>query len=192
CLHPPNRRVSATRFRLRMLGARSSFHRSAGGMDLRPSDALCRRLRVHFASSLSPDRQVSAERLRQAVTTQPVGAIVMGADYRGLGIVRSLGRRGIPVWVLKRDNQLLAAFSRYARRSFAWRGTDEAERVRFLLRLASSQGLKGWVLFPTDDEAVLLVARHHRVLAEHFRLTTPSWDQLRWAVEIGRASCRER
>ena len=107
----------------------------------------------------------------------------MGADYRGLGIVRSLGRRGIPVWVLKHDDQFLAVFSRYARRSFAWRGTDEAERVRFLLRLASSQGLEGWVLFPTDDEAVLLVARHHQVLAEHFRLTTPSWDQVRWAVD---------
>ena len=107
----------------------------------------------------------------------------MGADYRGLGIVRSLGRRGIPVWVLKHDDQFLAVFSRYARRSFAWQGTDEAERVRFLLRLASRHGLEGWVLFPTDDEAVLLVARHHRVLAEHFRLTTPSWDQLRWAVD---------
>src|SRR5438309_960095 len=111
------------------------------------------------------------------------GALVMGADYRGLGIVRSLGRRGIPVWVLKRGDQLLAAFSRYARRSLAWPGIDDAERIRFLLHVASSQGLEGWVLFPTDDEAVLLVARHHQILAEHFRLTTPAWDQLRWAVD---------
>jgi len=33
------------------------------------------------------------------------GALVTGADYRGLGIVRSLGRRGIPVWVMKQDGQ---------------------------------------------------------------------------------------
>src|SRR6266436_4713682 len=111
------------------------------------------------------------------------GALVAGADYRGLGIVRSLGRRGIPVWVLKHGDQLLAALSRYARRSLAWPGIDDAERVRFLLHLASNQGLRGWVLFPTDDEAVLLVARHHQVLAEHFCLTTPSWDELRWAVD---------
>ena len=117
------------------------------------------------------------------MTAQPVGAIVMGADYRGLGIVRSLGRRGIPVCVLKHGDQLLAAFSRYARQSLAWPGLDDAERVRFLLHLASRQGLEGWVLFPTDDETVLLVARHHQVLAEHFRLTTPSWDQVRWAVD---------
>src|SRR5437899_6046866 len=116
-----------------------SFHRSAGGMELRPPDALRCRLRVHLESSLSPDRQVSAERLRCAVTPEPVGAIVMGADYRGLGIVRSLGRRGIPVWVLKHDDQLLAALSRYARQSLAWPGLDDAERVRFLLDLPSSQ-----------------------------------------------------
>ncbi|MDT4912917.1 MAG: hypothetical protein QOC66_2045, partial [Pseudonocardiales bacterium] len=30
----------------------------------------------------------------------PVGALVLGADYRGLGIVRSLGRRAVPVWVV--------------------------------------------------------------------------------------------
>src|SRR5258708_24447608 len=39
----------------------------------------------------------------QGVDQACEGALVTGADYRGLGIVRSLGRRGIPVWVLKRD-----------------------------------------------------------------------------------------
>ena len=42
------------------------------------------------------------------------GALIVGGDYRGLGIVRSLGRRGIPVWVVKHDD-VLAGFSRFAR-----------------------------------------------------------------------------
>ena len=29
-----------------------------------------------------------------------VGAVVVGGDYQGLGIVRSLGRRGIPVCIV--------------------------------------------------------------------------------------------
>src|ERR1051326_9261441 len=31
------------------------------------------------------------------------GALVIGGDYRGLGIVRSPGRRTIPVWVLEAE-----------------------------------------------------------------------------------------
>jgi predicted ATP-grasp superfamily ATP-dependent carboligase len=114
---------------------------------------------------------------------RPVGAVVTGADYRGLGLARSLGRAGIPVVVLTHDDQLLAVFSRYVRHRWVWPGGDEADRVRFLLDLATREGLKDWALLPTDDEAVTLVSRHHEVLAGHFRLTTPPWDQLRWAVD---------
>lgn len=112
-----------------------------------------------------------------------VGAIVTGADYRGLGLARSLGRAGIPVVVLAHDDHLLALFSRYVRRRWVWDGADEAERVRFLLHLATRESLQDWVLFPTDDEAVTLVARHHEVLGGYFRLTVPPWDRLRWAVD---------
>src|SRR3989454_1054661 len=112
-----------------------------------------------------------------------IGALVMGADYRGLGVVRSLGRRGIPVWVLKQPGHSLAAASRYARRSLPWPAGDEDSRVRSLLDLAVKHGMKGWVLFPTEDAAVGLVARHHELLGTQFRLTIPSWENLRWACD---------
>jgi D-aspartate ligase len=41
-----------------------------------------------------------------------IGAVVIGGDYQGLGIVRSLGRRGVPVGVLD-DERSIARFSRY-------------------------------------------------------------------------------
>src|SRR6266516_4170095 len=112
-----------------------------------------------------------------------IGALVTGADYRGLGVVRSLGRRGSPVWVLKRAVHRLAAASRYARFSTVWAEGDESRRVEFLLALANRQALKGWVLFPTDDEVVGLVARHHDVLSKEFRLTIPPWDNLQWGCD---------
>src|SRR2546427_700016 len=112
-----------------------------------------------------------------------IGALVMGGDYRGLGVVRSLGRRGIPVWVLHEDGQLLATLSRYAQRSLLWLPGDDAERVGFLLDLASKNRLERWVLIPTGDEGAALVARHHTELTERYRLTTPPWDILRWAYD---------
>ena len=39
---------------------------------------------------------------------RPAGALILGSDYKALGIVRSLGRHGIPVWVL-RDEHLIAS-----------------------------------------------------------------------------------
>ena len=41
-----------------------------------------------------------------------VGAVVVGGDYQGLGIVRSLGRHGIPVVVVD-DEPSIAKYSRY-------------------------------------------------------------------------------
>ncbi len=87
------------------------------------------------------------------------GALVTGADYRGLGIVRSLGRRGIPVWVLKQDEHLVGSVSRYTCRSLRYPLEDDRKQLDFLLDLAVREGLKGWVLFPTTDESVVLVAR---------------------------------
>ena len=111
------------------------------------------------------------------------GALVTGADYRGLGIVRSLGRRGIPVWVVREDGHFLGASSRYATRSIRWPEGDGFSQVEFLTNLSIREGLKDWSLFPTTDELVMLIARHYKSLAAHYRLTIPSWDILQWVCD---------
>ncbi len=112
----------------------------------------------------------------------PGGALVLGADYRGLGVVRSLGRRGVPVWVLKEPGEPLASVSRYARRSLPWPAEGE-DRVAFLCDLAESEGITGWALVPTADETAALVARHHGELAQHFTHTVAPWEVVRWAYD---------
>jgi D-aspartate ligase len=114
------------------------------------------------------------------VTTAPGGALVLGADYRGLGVVRSLGRRGIPVWVLTQPGETLAAHSRYARRALRLPAEPDA-RADALLELGDEIG--GWALVPTTDEDAALVARNRERLAERFTLTSPGWESLRWAYD---------
>jgi predicted ATP-grasp superfamily ATP-dependent carboligase len=82
------------------------------------------------------------------------------------------------VWVLKKSGHVLAGTSCYANRSVSWPELAEAEQVSFLTRLAMEAGLKRWVLFPTDDEAVGLVGRNHECLSAHFHLTTQPWALL--------------
>jgi predicted ATP-grasp superfamily ATP-dependent carboligase len=105
------------------------------------------------------------------------GAIVLGADYRGLGVVRSLGRKGIRVWVLTQPGERLAGSSRYAERTLRRPPDDLAG---FLLGLC---GVDGWALFPTTDEDAALLGRRHAELAERFTVTSPPWDIVRWAYD---------
>ncbi len=109
------------------------------------------------------------------------GALVLGGNYTALGIIRSLGRRGIPVWMTM-DERRIARFSRYVQRSLAW-PVDERRQLEYLLELGCRHGLDGWVIFPSSDVTAALLARHHAALAERFRLTIPPWDMVRWAYD---------
>lgn len=111
------------------------------------------------------------------------GAVVMGADYRALGVVRSLGRRAIPVWVVKQGGHLVAAVSRYASRRVSWPDGGDLAKIEFLLDLGAKHGLDGWMLIPTDDYTVGLASGHYKSLAKQFRLTVPPWETLRWACD---------
>jgi D-aspartate ligase len=113
-----------------------------------------------------------------------MGAVVTGASYRALAVVRSLGRRGVPVRVVRSDEHALASSSRYAGPRLQWpEGASDDARVDYLTRLADSEGLRDWVLIPTHDEEAALVARNHDVLARCYRLTTPPWETLRAAYD---------
>ena len=108
------------------------------------------------------------------------GAVVIGSEYRQLGLIRSLGRHGVPVWVLAGDHWL-GRVTRYARRTFAWPRGAEADRLAFLIELSRKHHLERWALIPGEDQEAALIARHHAALSEHYVLTTPPWSVVQWA-----------
>ncbi len=110
------------------------------------------------------------------VARRDVGALVVGGSYRALGIVRSLGRRGIEVWVAQHEDRL-AGLSRYAHRRLRWPLGGDAVQTEHLLKLAEEHGLKGWVLFPTDDKVAAMISRNYDALEGCYRLTTSPWEQ---------------
>ena len=112
----------------------------------------------------------------------PKGAIVLGGAHGSLEIVRSLGRRGIPVWFVSADNPL-ASLSRYAGRSFRWQGPQDDGALAFLTDLCRRHGLEGWVLFPGSDEDLQFVAHNHAALSAVFTLTTPAWNVIHCASD---------
>ncbi|HLY31538.1 MAG TPA: ATP-grasp domain-containing protein [Ktedonobacterales bacterium] len=111
------------------------------------------------------------------------GVVVLGSDFKALGVIRSLGRHGIPGAVV--DSQPRSAwFSRYVTRRFLWEGSMESpDFADFLLRLGREQGLQNWMLVAAQDDAVGTVAQHRDALAEIFTVTTPGWDVVQWAFD---------
>jgi D-aspartate ligase len=110
-----------------------------------------------------------------------VGAIVIGGEHPGLGIARSLGRRGIPICVID-DQHSISQFSKYVTRVVQVKDLrDDNNTVDNVLEVGHRYGMKGWVLFPTRDETVVAFSRHRDRLAEFFRVTTPGWDTVKWA-----------
>lgn len=118
-----------------------------------------------------------------AITAGTFGALVMGADYRALGVARSLGRRGIPVWIINQGGHLVAAASRYVRRRLPWPPGDDREKLEYLLALCATHHLYGWMLVPTDDHTVGLLSANHEALASKYHLTVPPWETLQWACD---------
>src|SRR5262245_59340799 len=109
------------------------------------------------------------------------GAVVLGSDFKALGVIRSLGRRGIPSVVI--DNIPRSAwFSRYVTKRFRWQGPMEDDAfLHFLLRISKEYHLEQWLLFPLQDEVVELVARNTQLLAQVYRPVTQQWDIVQWA-----------
>jgi D-aspartate ligase len=112
---------------------------------------------------------------------QEIGAIVIGGEHPGLGIARSLGRRGIPICVID-DQHSVSQFSKYVTRVVRVKDLrDEHNTVESVMEVGQRYGLKGWVLFPTRDETVAAFSRHRDRLAQFFRVTTAGWETVRWA-----------
>jgi D-aspartate ligase len=105
-----------------------------------------------------------------------VGAVVIGGDYQGLGIVRSLGRHGVPLCVVD-DERSIATASRFTSHRLHVPELRSADATLEALEVARHRfGLEGWVLYPTRDETVAVLAAHREELARHFRVPTPSWS----------------
>jgi D-aspartate ligase len=110
-------------------------------------------------------------------------AVVIGGHFQGLGVVRALAREGVPVVLLDHE-PCLARFSRHVTRFFRCPDiSNEGESLDFFERISDREGLKGAVVFATDDETVHFLSRHRDVLGRLYRITTPEWDVVKWVFQ---------
>jgi len=114
--------------------------------------------------------------------SDPAPAVVLKFDpnvmhHGGLGVIRSLGRMGVPVYGVHEGPWAPAASSRYLHGCFFWQpNAQDVERVSAgLLRLSERIGRPA-VLLPTDDAGSIFLAEHGEALRERFLFPDPPRD----------------
>src|SRR5437867_4207632 len=96
--------------------------------------------------------------------------LVLQMDHHGsLGVMRSLGRLGVPVYGVHPTRRPPASFSRYCRKVFAvdLDRTRSKQSVNSLMDIARDIGARP-LLMPTNDETALFVAQNASRLQEGF------------------------
>ncbi len=107
------------------------------------------------------------------------GAVVIGAYANGLAVVRALAARGLPVDVVVTKPFDIAQYSRYVSEAVALPEMHEQPDSLLELLEARAETWRGRVLFPTNDHALEVLARHHEVLSATFRPVAPPWPVAR-------------
>lgn len=111
------------------------------------------------------------------------GAVILGGVFPCLGAARSLAKQGIEVCILG-SSTCVARFSRSVGRFAVWpRGMKDEGLADYLVGMAERCGVRGWVLFPSSDEQLRILAQHPSLLAQHYILTTPSWETVRFLYD---------
>ena len=107
------------------------------------------------------------------------GAIVVGGFVNGLGLVRALGARGIPVLVVATQPYDVAHRSRFCTEHARVDGVGEhPERLVELLR-ARVASHRGWAVVPSTYEGVAALASWRGELEKDFVLAAPTPDAAR-------------
>ncbi|HEY2284398.1 MAG TPA: ATP-grasp domain-containing protein, partial [Streptosporangiaceae bacterium] len=109
-------------------------------------------------------------------------AVVLKLDpnvmhHGGLGVIRSLGRIGVPVYGVHEGPLAPAANSRYLRgRAFWSPGAGDADQIADGLAALSDRIGQRAVLLPTDDAGAIFLAEHGAALRPRFIFPDPPRD----------------
>lgn len=105
------------------------------------------------------------------------GVIIIEGHVQGLSNTRSLGEVGIPVYVIDKDI-CLAKFSKYCNKYFQCPDYKSDEFISFLIDLAISEHLQGWVLLPSNDHIVYNLSKNKETISKYYKTIVPDLDTL--------------
>ena len=115
--------------------------------------------------------------------SKKTGVIIIGDHVQSLGIIRSLGRKKISVYLLNDKSLCIGRFSKFLEKFFHCPPFEETDNlVQYLRSLADQETVKNWILWPTNDASVYAVSTHKKDLEKSYIIATPAWDVIQFAL----------
>ena len=110
-------------------------------------------------------------------------ALVMNCWVSGLGVIRSLGVKGVPVLALDPDPLAIGLYSKYARKIICPDPLGSEETfVEFLIDIGKRLPIRG-MLFPTADAYVVAIAKARDKLENYYRIPFSPWEVIKEIVD---------
>jgi D-aspartate ligase len=105
-----------------------------------------------------------------------VPALVLGSDKSGLGIIRSLGKAGIPVINVSYDEYDIGYTSRYSRGKYFSPHPQEDDKsfIKYLKDLSSN--FPKAVVIPADQYSMSAVSRYRNELSGTYTIPVNDWE----------------
>lgn len=110
----------------------------------------------------------------------------MGGFVNGLGIVRALAARGIRVAVVTTQPFDIAHRSRWVDGREHVEGLGERPAILAELLERRAREWSGRAVFPTNDEALASLARHHEALSHWYRIVAPPVEVVPYLLDKSR------
>jgi predicted ATP-grasp superfamily ATP-dependent carboligase len=103
--------------------------------------------------------------------------LLRAVSHLGVGLARSFGRWGVPVYAVESGAMTPAFYSRYCTAHFSWSLEESApeDTLAFLVSIARRLGRRA-VLLPTRDQAAIFMAEHRESLEPWFKFWRMSPD----------------
>lgn len=114
---------------------------------------------------------VRSEKIQMIESGGKFGAVIIEGHVQGLSNTRSLGESGIQVIVVDTKN-CIARYSKYCKGFFKCPPFNNNGLADFLINLAQEKQLKGWLLLPSNDHAVITISRNKNRLEKYFKVCT--------------------
>jgi predicted ATP-grasp superfamily ATP-dependent carboligase len=115
-----------------------------------------------------------------------IGALVIGGHVQGLGLIRALGMKRIPVYLLDTTNYNISRYSRYCKKFIQLPPDiyDSSDNfIDFMKKIYEHYKLDKWIIFPTDDLTVAYLSKNKQELSEYFTIWTPEWDCVKYCYD---------
>jgi D-aspartate ligase len=112
-----------------------------------------------------------------------IPAVVLSSHTSGMGVIRALGVKGVPVYSISYEDTDMGYKSKYVKDFyFSPHPEKDAEGfINILLQLHSKIGKS--MLIPADDATVVLVSKHKDFLSKYFFISTLEWDRAKLFIE---------